>query len=63
MIYQVKCIFQINLNVFNMIAAINEYKTLIKHISCSSRCKFDGKKCNYIKSVIIRIVDVSLKNQ
>ena len=46
-----------------MIAAINEYKTLIKHISCSSRCKFDGKKCNYIKSVIIRIVDVSLKNQ
>ena len=34
----------VNLNVLNMIASINESKTLTKHIS--SECKFDGRKCN-----------------
>ena len=25
---------------------MNESKTLIKHISCSYRCKLDSKRCN-----------------
>ena len=29
-----------------MIVRINESKTLTKHISCKSKCKFDGKNCN-----------------
>ena len=36
----------VNLNVFNMVAAINEWKTLTKHFLCSYIFKFDGKKCN-----------------
>ena len=32
--------------IFNMITAINELKTLNKHILCKSKCKFDGRKCN-----------------
>ena len=36
----------LNLNVFNMITGINEYKTLTKHISYECKCRFDGKKCN-----------------
>ena len=36
----------LNLSVFNMITGINELKTLIKHISCKCKCKFDGTKCN-----------------
>ena len=36
----------LNLRVFNMIAAINESKTLTKNISCECKCKFDGRKCN-----------------
>ena len=35
----------LNLSVFNMITAINELKTLTKHI-CKCKCKFDAKKCN-----------------
>ena len=31
-----------NLSVFKK----NESKTLTKHISCESKCKFDGRKCN-----------------
>ena len=34
----------LNLNVFNMITGINESKTLIKHLSCECKCKFDGTK-------------------
>ena len=34
----------VNLYVFNMIAGINELKTLAKHISCDCKCKFGGKK-------------------
>ena len=29
-----------------MITGINESKTLIKHVSCESKYRFDGKKCN-----------------
>ena len=36
----------INLNVFNMTTRINGPKTLTKHISCSCKCKFYGRKCN-----------------
>ena len=36
----------VNLNVFNMITGINESRTLLKHISCSFRCKYVGRKCN-----------------
>ena len=36
----------LNLSVFNMITEINESKTLAKHISCESKCTFDGRKCN-----------------
>ena len=35
-----------NRSVFNMIAGINESKTLIDHISCEFKCKFDGRKFN-----------------
>ena len=31
---------------FNMIAGINESKTLTKYITCECKCKFDGRKCN-----------------
>ena len=30
----------------NVIAGINQSKTLTKHISCKCKCKFDGRKCN-----------------
>ena len=36
----------LNLNVFNLIAGVNELKTLTKHISWDCKCKFDGRKCN-----------------
>ena len=36
----------ININVFNMITRINESKTLIKHMSCECKCKFDCSKYN-----------------
>ena len=36
----------LNLSVFNIITGKNESKTLIKHISCKCKCKFDGRSCN-----------------
>ena len=36
----------LNLSVFNMTIVINKSKILIKHISCKSECKSDGRKCN-----------------
>ena len=38
----------LNLNVSNMTAGINEskHKTLTKHVSCECKCRFDGRKCN-----------------
>ena len=35
----------LNLNVIN-IAGINEWKTLMKHLSCKCKCIFDGRNCN-----------------
>ena len=29
-----------------MITGINESKTLMQHISCEYKCKFDARKCN-----------------
>ena len=40
-----------NLNVFNLIARINEAKTLIKHVSYSRRCKFGSKNYNSIQII------------
>ena len=37
---------EVNLNVFDKIKWKNESKTLIKHFSCSYRCKCDDKKHN-----------------
>ena len=34
------------LSTFNMIAGINELKTLMKLLSCQRRCKFDVRKWN-----------------
>ena len=28
-----------------MITGINEFKILTKHVSCTCKCKFDGRKC------------------
>ena len=36
----------LNLNMFNMIAGINEFKTLTKQRSCECKCRSDGRKCN-----------------
>ena len=35
-----------NLSAFYMKTRINESKTLAKHISCKSKRKLDGRKCN-----------------
>ena len=36
----------LNLSVFNMMAGINESKTLTKYISCKCKSKLDGTKCD-----------------
>ena len=36
----------VNVKVFNIITKLNEEKTLLKHISCDYKCKFDQTKCN-----------------
>ena len=35
-----------NLSMFSMITEINQSKKLTKHISCESKCRFDGTKSN-----------------
>ena len=52
----------INVKLFNMITDINEVKTLIKHISCDSRCKMDGGNVILRKNRIIISSDPSVKN-
>lgn len=32
---------------FNMIARIDESKTLVKHKSCECSCKYDGRKMQF----------------
>ena len=36
----------VNVKLFNIITKINEAKTLIKHISCGWKCKFNSTTCN-----------------
>ena len=36
----------VNVKVFNSIIRIYGAKTLIKHISCDCKCKFDSTTCN-----------------
>ena len=36
----------VNVKVFNMLTKISLVKTLIKHILCGCKCKFDSKTCN-----------------
>ena len=35
-----------NIKLLNIIRIINEAKTLIKHISCHCKCKFNTTTCN-----------------
>ena len=35
-----------NVKITNIIENRNEAKTLVKHISCDCKCKFDSKTCN-----------------
>ena len=44
-----------------MITGINESKTLINHISCECKCKFDKKKVIQISCGIMINVDLSVK--
>ena len=46
-----------------MITRINESKAITKHTSYDCKCKFDGRKCNRIKSRIKNCVNVNAKNQ
>ena len=36
----------VNIKVFNMITRVNEVKTLIEHILCDYKCKFNSATCN-----------------
>ena len=36
----------INVKVFSMTTRINEVKTVVKHISCDCKCKFNCATCN-----------------
>ena len=36
----------LNVKVFNLITRKNEVKTLVKHISCDCKCKFNSITCN-----------------
>ena len=39
----------LNLRLIKMVTRINELKTLAKNISCKCKCKYDGRKCNWIQ--------------
>ena len=36
----------VNVKAFNLIKIKNEAKTLVKHISCNFKCKFNSTTCN-----------------
>ena len=36
----------VNVKVFNRITRVNEVKTLVEHISCDYKCKFNRTTCN-----------------
>ena len=44
-----------------MITRIKESKTLVKHISCDFKCKFNCSTYNSIKIGIMKHVNVSVK--
>ena len=48
--YLSRYVFQVKQNVnakgFNMIIRINQEKTLVKHISCDCKCKFNNTACD-----------------
>ena len=67
MTYLIKYVFQKKtdnwiLNVFNIITDINQSKILTKHISCESKCKFDGKNITQINAGITINLNVIVKN-
>ena len=67
MTYLIKYVFQKKtdngiLNVFNIITDINQSKILTKHISCESKCKFDGKNITQINAGITINLHVIVKN-
>ena len=41
----------VDVKIFYMIARINEAKTLVKHISCDCKCKFNSTTCNSNKKL------------
>ena len=47
---------ELNLRVFNMITGINESKTLTKHVSCECKCRFDRRRCMYVKKIMFGIL-------
>ena len=51
----------LNLSMVNMITGRNELKTLTKHISCTCKCRFDGKNVIQINGGITINVDVTVK--
>ena len=54
----------VNVKVLNMITRTNEAKTLVKHISCECKCKFNLTTCNVIqiKNGMMINVNVSVKS-
>ena len=51
----------INVKVFNIITSKNKVKTMVKHISCSCKCKFISAICNQIKDGIIKHANLNSK--
>ena len=58
-VYVPNAIEDLNLNVFNMIAGINESTSLTDYISCRCKFRFDGRKLIQIKKGITINVNVS----
>ena len=65
MSYLQKYVFQIKKGIivkaFNMITNRNEAKTLVKHISCNWKCKFNSTTCNSSQKGIMKHANVSVK--
>ena len=43
---RIQCTPSVTRLVFNVITRINEFKILVKYISCDCKCKFDSTTCN-----------------
>ena len=52
-----------NWNVVNMIARIDQAKTLTKHILCDCKCKFYDRKCNPNQNWNKGYVNLSAKDE